>query len=433
MRDKDLRKKISDLVAKYYTEHHRPEPFVPGKTRIPYAGRVYDEKEMIALVSSALDFWLTAGPYAEKLEKYFRRFFNAKEFYLINSGSSANLIMISSLKSLKLKDPLKQGDEIITPAVTFPTTLTPILQNGLVPVFIDCDIGTYNIIPRLLERAVGPKTKAIFVPHTLGNPAHMDIVMEVAKKHGLYVLEDACDALGAEWDGKLVGTFGNMASLSFYPAHHMTTGEGGGVIVNDSRFEKISLSMRDWGRDCWCEPGRNNSCGRRFNGQHGKLPPGYDHKYVYSHLGYNLKLTDLQAAIGVAQFEKLPSFIEARRKNFTFYYEQFEDMEEKIILPKWESKARPSWFGFPITVREGIDAKGIVESLEDSGIETRKIFAGNILKQPGFLDIPHRIAGDLRNTDQIMARTFFIGVYPGLSQEMKEYVVQTLRKAFKDV
>ncbi|MBU1148284.1 MAG: lipopolysaccharide biosynthesis protein RfbH [Candidatus Omnitrophica bacterium] len=433
MRDKDLRKKISNLVTKYYTEHHRPEPFVPGKTRIPYAGRVYDEKEMTALVSSALDFWLTAGPYAEKLEKYFRGFFNAKGFYLVNSGSSANLIMISSLKSLKLKTPLKQGDEVITPAVTFPTTLTPILQNGLVPVFIDCDIGTYNIAPRFLEQAVGPKTKAIFVPHTLGNPAHMDIVMEVAKKHGLYVLEDACDALGAEWDGKLVGTFGNMASLSFYPAHHMTTGEGGGVIVNDSRFEKISLSMRDWGRDCWCEPGKNNSCGRRFNGQHGKLPLGYDHKYVYSHLGYNLKLTDLQAAIGVAQFEKLPSFIEARRKNFTFYYEQFKDMEEKIILPKWESKARPSWFGFPITVREGIDAKGIVENLEDSGIETRKIFAGNILKQPGFLDIPHRVAGDLRNTDQIMARTFFIGVYPGLRQEMKEYVVQTLRKAFKDV
>jgi len=426
MESKNLRKKIRDLVTKYYVDFHRPEPFVPGKTRIPYAGRVYDEKEMTFLIDSALDFWLTAGPYAEKLEKYFREFFNAKRFYLVNSGSSANLIMISSLK-------LRQGDEVITPAVTFPTTLTPILQNGLVPVFIDCDIGTYNIVPQLLEEAVGPKTKAILIPHTLGNPVNMDIVMDVAKRHGLYVLEDACDALGAKWDGKLVGTFGNMASLSFYPAHHMTTGEGGGIIVNDSRFEKISLSIRDWGRDCWCEPGKNNSCGRRFSDQHGKLPLGYDHKYVYSNLGYNLKLTDLQAAIGVAQFEKLPSFIEARQKNFTFYYENFKDMEEKIILPKWESKAQPSWFGFPITVREGIDAKGIVEKLEDSGIETRKIFAGNILKQPGFLDIPHRIAGDLRNTDQIMAKTFFIGVYPGLRQEMKKYVAQTLREVFKNV
>ncbi len=432
MEAKELRKKIYDLVAKYYTEHHRPELFVPGKTRIPYAGRVYDEKEMNLLVSSALDFWLTAGPYAEKLEKSFKGFFNAKKFYLTNSGSSANLIMISSLKSLKLKDPLKQGDEVITPAVTFPTTLTPILQNGLVPVFIDCDIGTYNIIPRLLEGAVGPKTKAIFIPHTLGNPAHMDIVMEVAKRNGLYVLEDACDALGAEWDGRPIGSFGNMASLSFYPAHHLTTGEGGGVIVNDSRFTEITLSIRDWGRDCWCEPGKNNSCNKRFNGQHGKLPFGYDHKYVYSHSGYNLKLTDLQAAIGIAQFEKLPSFIESRRKNFSFYHENLKDLEEKIILPRWEEKARASWFGFPITVREGMAPERVIGKIEKAGIETRKIFAGNILKQPGFLDIPHRIAGDLKNTDEIMARTFFIGVYPGLTQEMKEYVAEVLKKVFKD-
>ena len=432
MKDKELRKTISDLVAKYYAECHKSKPFIPGKTRIPYAGRVYDEKEMTLLIDSALDFWLTAGPYAEKLEKSFKGFFKAKGFYLTNSGSSANLIMVSSLMSSTLKEPLKQGDEVITPAVTFPTTLTPILQNGLIPVFIDCDIGTYNIIPELLEKAIGPKTRAIFVPHTLGNPANMDMVTEVAKNHGLYVLEDACDALGAEWSGKLVGTFGSMASLSFYPAHHMTTGEGGGVVVNDPNFTKVALSVRDWGRDCWCEPGKSNSCNKRFNGQHGNLPFGYDHKYVYSNLGYNLKLTDLQAAIGVAQFEKLPFFIEARRKNFMFYYKNFKDIEEKIVLPKWEDKALPSWFGFPVTTRKGIDAKGVVEKLEGAGIETRKVFAGNILKQPGFLDIPHRIAGDLKNTDEIMASTFFIGVYPGLTQEMKEYVVEILKKTIKD-
>jgi len=433
MESKDLRKQISNLVAKYYAQHHKPKPFVHGKTRIPYAGRVYDEKEMILLVDSALDFWLTAGPYAKKLEKYFREFLKAKEFYLVNSGSSANLIMVSSLKSRKLKNPLKEGDEIVTAAVTFPTTLTPILQNGFVPVFIDCDIGTYNIMPQYLEEAIGPKTKAIFIPHTLGNPVSMDIVLEVAKKHDLYVLEDACDALGAEWGGKLVGTFGNMASLSFYPAHQMTLGEGGGVIVNDSEFAKIALSIRDWGRDCWCEPGKNNTCGKRFNSRHGKLPFGYDHKYVYSHPGYNLKLTDMQAAIGLAQFEKLSSFIEARRKNFTFYYENFQDIEDKIVLPKWEQKAKPSWFGFPITVRKGIDAKGITERLEEANIETRKVFAGNILKQPGFDDISHRIVGDLKNTDEIMVRTFFIGVYPGLSEEMKEYVVEVVKRVFKNV
>jgi len=424
---------IIDNTCKFYTFYHKKREFVPGKTRINYAGRVYDEKELINLVNSSLDFWLTAGPYASKLEKKFKEFFNSQAFYLVNSGSSANLVIVSALKSRYLDDPLKPGDEIITPAVTFPTTLTPILQNGFVPVFVDCEIGTYNVIPELVEEAVSEKTRAIFIPHTLGNPVNMDVIMKVARKHDLYVLEDVCDALGAEWNGKLVGTFGNMASLSFYPAHHITMGEGGGVIVNDPRFVRIALSIRDWGRDCYCEPGRNNTCGKRFSGQYGELPFGYDHKYVYSHWGYNLKITDMQAAVGLAQFEKLQDFIEARRKNFMFYYEHFKDLEDKIVLPRWEKKANPSWFGFPITVREEINAQKVIEMLEKDGIETRRIFAGNILKQPGFLDIPHRVVGNLKNTDIVMTRTFFIGVYPGLTDEMKEYVVEVVRKTLKEV
>jgi CDP-6-deoxy-D-xylo-4-hexulose-3-dehydrase len=431
-----VKKDIFERVKLYYKLVHKSRQeadFTPGVSRMKYAGRVYDDKEMINLVDSALEFWLTAGRYAGKLEDQVRGFFGAEKFYLVNSGSSANLIMASALKSQKLKDSLKSGDEIITPAVTFPTTLTPILQNGFVPVFIDCDIGTYNMIPELLEEAVGTKTKAIFIPHTLGNPAHMDTVMKAAREHNLYILEDACDAFGAKWDGRLIGTFGNMASLSFYPAHQMTTGEGGGVIVNDKKFAKIALSIRDWGRHCWCEPGKNNTCGRRFNAQHGKLPFGYDHKYVYSHSGYNLKITDMQAAIGLAQLEKLPAFIDARRRNFMFFYDNFKCLEDKIILPRWEKKAEPSWFGFPITVRKDIDSEKVIEKLEKEGIETRKVFAGNILKQPGFLDIPHRIAGGLKNTDEIMMRTFFIGVYPALTEQMKEYASRVIKETFKGI
>ena len=431
-----LKKDIFEKVRLYYQLVHKTKQeadFVPGTSRIQYAGRIYDDKEMINLVDSALDFWLTAGRYAREFEKKMCTFFKAKKFYLVNSGSSANLIMVSALRSYQFEGQLKPGDEIITPAVTFPTTLTPIVQNQLIPVFVDCEIGTYNIDPNQIEDAVSSKTKAIFVPHTLGNPCNMDVIMDIAKRKNLIVLEDSCDALGAEWDGRLVGTFGNMASLSFYPAHHITMGEGGGIVVNDPKFARIALSIRDWGRDCWCEPGKNNTCGKRFNGQYGKLPFGYDHKYVYSHLGYNLKVTDMQAAIGLAQFEKLPAFIEARCKNFIFYYDNLKILEKKAILPKWDKRAKPSWFGFPITAREGVDAKKVVEKLEEAGIETRKIFAGNILKQPGFLNIPHRIAGSLKNTDEITIRAFFIGIYPGLTQEMKDYVVEAIRKVFEEI
>jgi len=427
-----LKKRILSTVKDYYLLKHVNKRFCPGETKINYSGRVYDEKEMINLIDSALDFWLTAGPYALELERRMSDFFGARKFYLVNSGSSANLVMVSAIRSPQFRDYLKAGDEIITPSVTFPTTLTPILQNQLIPVFVDCEIGTYNIDPNKIEDAVGPRTRGIFVPHTLGNPCDMDAIMDIAKRKKLVVLEDACDALGATYSGKLVGTFGEMASLSFYPAHHITMGEGGGVVVNDPAFTKIALSIRDWGRDCWCEPGHNNTCGQRFSGQYGDLPYGYDHKYVYSNLGYNLKVTDMQAAIGLAQFEKLELFVEQRRRNFDFYYDQLRAFEDKLILPKWEEKANPSWFGFPITVRKEVDANALIGFLEEANIETRKVFAGNILKQPGFKDIKHRIYGDLTNTDIIMEQTFFIGVYPGLTDEMREFVINRFRTFFEE-
>lgn len=422
----------TELFFKTIHEPIHRQSFSAGKSRIPYAGRVYDEKEMISLVDSALDFWLTAGSCAQEFEKKMCNFFEAKKFYLVNSGSSANLIMVSALRSSQFEGQLKPGDEVITPSVTFPTTLTPIVQNQLIPVFVDCEIGTYNIDPNQIEDAVSPKTKAIFVPHTLGNPCNMDVIMDIAKRKDLIVLEDSCDALGATYDGRLVGTLGSMASLSFYPAHHITMGEGGGVVINDPRFTKIALSIRDWGRDCWCEPGHNNTCGQRFSGQFGDLPFGYDHKYVYSNLGYNLKATDMQAAVGLVQFEKLEQFVEARRSNFNYYYEHLKPFEDNLILPRWEKKANPSWFGFPITVREGIDINSLIKHFEDAKIETRKVFAGNILKQPGFKGIEYRVHGELKNTDTIMERTFFVGVYPGLTEAMREFVIEKFEEFLRN-
>jgi CDP-6-deoxy-D-xylo-4-hexulose-3-dehydrase len=427
-----LKAQILALVREYYAEAHAPKLFVPGKTRVTYAGRVIDERELVNLVDSSLDFWLTAGPCAAEFETRARRLFGAERFLLVNSGSSANLIMVAALRSRQLDDALAPGDEVITPSVTFPTTLTPILQNQLVPVFVDCEIGTYNIDPARLADAVGPRTRAILAPHTLGNPCDLGTIMEVAERHGLIVLEDACDAFGATYDGRPVGSFGAMASLSFYPAHHMTMGEGGGVVVNDARFGKIALSLRDWGRDCWCEPGHNDTCGNRFSGQHGDLPFGYDHKYVYSNVGYNLKVTDMQAAIGLAQLDKLDAFVAARRDNFAYYYERLKPLADRIVLPVWEAAAEPSWFGFPITAADGGEAQALVAHLERALVETRKVFAGNILRQPGFLDIPHRVHDTLANADEIMARTFFIGVYPGLTAEMREYVADTILAFFGD-
>jgi CDP-6-deoxy-D-xylo-4-hexulose-3-dehydrase len=431
-----LKAQILDLVREYYHVAHTRPAFEPGTSRVPYAGRVYDEHDMAMLADSSLDFWLTAGPFAEKFERRMRRYFESRDFIVVNSGSSANLVMIGTLCAVDLHKnlreggpgPLKPGDEVITPAVTFPTTLAPLIQNQLVPIFVDCEVGTYNINPHLVEDAIGPRTKAIFVPHTVGNPCDMAILTEVAQRHNLWLLEDGCDALGATFDGKLCGTFGAMSSLSFYPAHHITMGEGGGVAINAFGLQKSARSVRDWGRDCWCDPGVSNTCGTRFDWQEGELPCGYDHKYTYSNIGYNLKVTDMQAAVGLSQIEKLPRFVEARRKNFNLLFAGLKQWEDKIILPKFDPRANPSPFGFPITVREGIERRKLVRYLEDAHIETRLVFGGNVTRQPGFLNIEKRVHGDLSQSDIVMRDTFFIGVYPGLTQPMIDYMLETLGK-----
>ena len=437
----ELRNRILDLVRSYHDATHQGRPFVPGKTRISYSGRVYDAEEMVNLAASSLDFWLTLGPYGERFERRMRDYFDASDFVLVNSGSSANLLMVATLCARELdhllgdgpKRRLQPGDEVITPAVTFPTTLTPILQNQLVPLFVDCEVGTYNVNPALLEDAIGPRTRCILVPHTLGLPCGMDVIMDVATRRNLWVLEDSCDSLGATFDGKLVGTFGEMASLSFYPAHHITIGEGGGVAINNPRLKKTARSIRDWGRDCWCDPGKNNTCGKRFDWQFGELPDGYDHKYVYSNLGYNLKPTDMQAAIGLAQIEKAPAFIERRRHNFWRVYDGLRDLQDRVILPVLDPRANPSPFGFPITLREGISRAKVVRSLEDACIETRLVFGGNILRQPGFQHIAKRVHGTLEQSDIIMRQTFFIGVYPGLTDDMVDYMTGVIRDAVRSL
>jgi len=435
---KELKAEILKLVAEYCQVAHGSKEFVQGQSRVSYAGRVFDSRELVNLVDSSLDFWLTAGPYAAQLENRFRQYFKSRDFVLVNSGSSANLLMVSVLcakelnKILRENDlrPLEAGDEVITPAVTFPTTLAPILQNSLIPTFVDCEVGTYNVNPALLEGAIGPRTRAVFIPHTLGNPFHLNAVAQLCKKHNLWLLEDGCDALGSEYDGKLVGTFGAMSSVSFYPAHHITMGEGGGVCINHPRLQKTARSIRDWGRDCWCDPGISDTCGKRFGWKLGDLPQGYDHKYTYSNIGYNLKLTDMQAAIGLAQLDKLPGFIEARRRNFKFLYENLKSLQGKIELPVWDKLSNPSPFGFPVTVNPPFERSKLIAHLEAANIETRLVFGGNVLRQPGFLDIEHRICGELTQSDRIMNDTFFIGVYPGLTQTMLEYVVSQFKSFF---
>ncbi len=431
-----LKQQIFCLTEEYYKSVHQSKEFVPGKSRIPYAGRVFDHQEMINLVQSALDFWLTAGPYTDQFEGLVKKSFGAEDFLLVNSGSSANLLMVSTLCSVELRKEfahedikaLSPGDEVITPTVTFPTTLAPIIQNRLIPVFVDCDVETLNINPSLIENAIGPRTKALLIPHTLGFPFDLDSILDIAKRHGLWLLEDSCDAFGAQFNGKQVGTFGAMSSLSFYPAHHMTMGEGGGVIINNPRLRKASRSMRDWGRDCWCPPGCNDTCKKRFQWKLGNLPYGYDHKYTYSNIGYNLKATDMQAAIGVAQYAKVNTFIEKRRQNYNYLYDNLKQHQDKLIFPNIDPRANPSPFGLPITVREGIDRRRMIEHLEDAKIETRLVFGGNILKQPGFMDIEHRVSGLLNNSDTIMNNSFFVGVYPGLTKEMLDYMIDAINR-----
>ncbi len=431
MRESDFRKEIKKQVKGYFKEYHKPVRFVPGKTRIPYAGRVYDHREMCLAVESVLDFWLSSGRFSESLEEKLKKFMVSRDFMLVNSGSSANLLMVASLCSDNYKKRLKPGDEVITPAVTFPTTLGPLVQHGLIPVFADVEPATYNINADLIEKAAGKKTRAIFIPHTLGNPCDMDIVMRVAKKKNLLVLEDSCDALGSLYGGKPVGSYGCMSSFSFYPAHHMTMGEGGGIAINDESLRRIARSIRDWGRDCYCGTGQSNSCGRRFSIKKGDLPFGYDHKYVYSNIGYNLKVTEMQSAVGIEQFKKMSSFTEARKNNFIRYYRGLSVLSDRLIMPERHGKSDPSWFGFPITVREGVDRLALIKFLEDSKIETRLIFGGNIIRQPAFKNIKHRISGKLKHSDFVMNNSFFIGVYPGLTREMIDYVLSRFRTFFK--
>jgi CDP-6-deoxy-D-xylo-4-hexulose-3-dehydrase len=428
----ELREQIRALVSEYHAAAFPARNFVPGVSPVPVSGKVFDAHEMQLLVDSALDFWLTTGRFAKEFETRFARWMGARHCLLVNSGSSANLVALSALTSPRLGDrQLVPGDEVITAAEGFPTTVNPIIQNGLVPVFLDSQIPTYNIDTTRLEEAIGPRTRAIMVAHTLGNPFDLDTVMRVAKKHDLWVIEDSCDAVGAEYGGQKVGSFGHAATVSFYPAHHMTMGEGGAVLIRDPSLKKIAESFRDWGRDCWCDPGKDNTCGKRFEWQQGELPFGYDHKYIYSHIGYNLKLSDMQAAVGVAQLDKLEGFIDARRRNFDFLTNALAPLEDQIILPVATPNSTPSWFGFPITVREdaGVGRNELVAALEQTKIATRLLFAGNLLRQPAYLNIKHRVVGELTNADRVMNDTFWIGLYPGLGEPQLEYVADTMRRA----
>ena len=429
-----LRAQILELVRRYRSTELVPAEFVPGETPVPTSGRVFDDEELAALVDASLDFWLTTGRFARKLERGLARFAGVRHAILCNSGSSANLLALSALTSPKLGERrLRPGDEVITAAAGFPTTLNPILQNGLVPVFVDVDRTTGNVQPDLLREAVGPRTRAILLAHTLGNPFDLDTAVELVREHDLWLIEDNCDALGSLYRGRPTGTFGELGTISFYPAHHITTGEGGCVLANDGRLKTLVESFRDWGRDCWCEPGEDNTCGKRFGMQLGELPAGYDHKYTFSHVGYNMKMTDLQAAVGVAQLDKLPGFVEARRRNWARLREALAPYEEAFILPEPTPNSEPSWFGFSLVVRPeaafGRDA--IVRWLEDHRIGTRQLFGGNLLRQPAYTGIEHRAPGGLDESDLMMNGAFWIGVYPGLSEAMLDYVIETFGRFFR--
>ncbi len=412
-----IRAQILALVRQYHTEKFAHPSFDPGSDLVHYAGRIFDAEEIVNLVDAGLDFYLTAGRYAERFEAEFAGYLGLSSALLVNSGSSANLAALTALTSPKLKDRrLKPGDEVITTACGFPTTLNPILQNQLIPVFIDVNLGDYTAIPERLAGAVGPKTKAVMMAHTMGVPFPLDTVMDLVKKHNLWLIEDNCDALGSRYRDKLTGTYGHLSTFSFYPAHHITLGEGGCVATDDADLARIARSIRDWGRDCYCAGGESNSCGKRFSRQFGALPFGYDHKYVYSHIGYNLKVTEMQAAVGCAQLQKLDGFITRRKENFRKLTTILKPYEDRLILPRATENADPSWFGYVITVKDqaGFTRNDLTTFLEANRIETRNLFSGNLLCHPAYQDIPHRIAGDLENTNLIMNNTFFIGVYPGI-------------------
>jgi CDP-4-dehydro-6-deoxyglucose reductase, E1 len=423
---------IKELVKSYYKEHFAPKKFIEGETYVPYSGRVFDEKELLNLVDASLEFWLTGGRYTAQFEKEFARYFGINyKCTLVNSGSSANLLAISCLTSQSLGDRrLKRGDEVITTALGFPTTLNPIIQNGLVPVFVDVD-DTFNIKVEDLEKAYSPKVKALMLVHTLGNPFNVDEVVKFVMKHDLFLIEDDCDSLGSKYSGLKTGAFGDIATHSFYPAHILCQGQGGAIITDNPKLDRIIKSMSRWGRDCDCSGGQDNKCGKRFTQQFGDLPFGYDHKYVYSEIGYNFQPTDLQASIGVAQLKKLPMFIQKRRENFQYLYDRLEDLDHFFTLPKATEKSEPCWFGFPLSLRNvsSIRRDDVVKYLEDHKIQTRLLFGGNLLKQPAYKGITCRQIGELTNTDYAMNNTFWIGVYPGLTQPMLDYMIKIIRES----
>jgi CDP-4-dehydro-6-deoxyglucose reductase, E1 len=427
----EIRTRIAELVAEYYTAAFPAAPFIPNQTAIPTGGRVFDATELQLLVESALDFWLTTGRFAAQFEHEFARFMHVRHAILVNSGSSANLLALAALTSPRLGErQLRPGDEVITVAAGFPTTINPIIQNQLVPVFVDIDIPTYNIAVEHLDAALSERTRAIILAHTLGNPFDLDSITAFARQHNLWLIEDCCDAVGARYRGHMVGTYGDLATVSFYPAHHITMGEGGCVLTNTPLLKTLVESFRDWGRDCWCAPGQTNTCGRRFDWHLGDLPYGYDHKYTYSHIGYNLKATDMQAAVGVAQLRKLPDFLAARQRNAAILDAGLQDLQAYFTLPRATPHAEPSWFGFPLAVRPDapFTRHEVIQWLEASHIATRLLFGGNILRQPAYQTIPHRTIGTLANTDTVMNQVFWVGVHPGLTPEAMDYIVAALHQ-----
>ena len=428
-----LRENILALVAEYAEESLAPKKFMAGESHVPVSGKVLGEKEIQFMVDASLDAWLTTGRFNDLFEKRLAEFLGIRYALTTNSGSSANLLAVSALTSPKLGErALKPGDEVITVAAGFPTTVNPIIQNGLIPVFVDVDIPTCNVDPEKIEAAVSDRTRAIMIAHTLGNPFNLDAVLAVVKKHDLWLIEDCCDALGSTYDGKMVGTFGHIGTLSFYPAHHITMGEGGAVFTNDSRLKLILESFRDWGRDCYCDPGKDNTCKKRFNWQLGSLPKGYDHKYTYSHLGYNLKISDMQAAVGLAQMDRLEGFITARKRNFAYLKEALAQLREFLILPEATPNSDPAWFGFPITIRDNapFSRVDLLRYMDEKKIGTRLLFAGNLICQPYFKDVTYRISESLKNTDRVMNNTFWLGVFPGLTEEMLDYIVNSMKSFY---
>ena len=430
----EIKDKILDLVKNYSNINFQEKEFVPGVSEVPVSGKVIGALELQNMVEASLDGWLTTGRFNQQFEERLSKFLGIKCLLTVNSGSSANLIAFSTLTSPKLKDrAIQKGDEVISVAAGFPTTVNPIVQFGAIPVFVDVKIPTYNIDENLVESAITNKTRAIMIAHTLGNPFNVKKIKEICEKYNLWLIEDCCDSLGSKFDNQNVGTFGDLATLSFYPAHHITMGEGGAIYTNNKKLERIAESFRDWGRDCYCEPGRDNTCNKRFSWQLGDLPFGYDHKYTYSHLGYNMKITDMQAACGLAQLDSLDEFISKRKNNFNFLYKNLKNLEEFLILPEPEKNSEPSWFGFPLTLKKNhqYSRQNIIKYLSDSKIGTRLLFSGNLTKQPYMKNINFKVHGDLKNTDLVMENTFWVGLYPGLHEKHLDYIVNKILNFFK--